>query len=107
GRAHLPLEIQALAQLGIHLVTDSQRQSPQRVHGRVQHFLAITDQAAQFAAGDLRSNALARAAADELHLVTIGIALPRYDLQPCDAASYHQRLATADEDVETAVILRD
>ncbi len=50
---------------------------------------------------------MSRATTDELHLMAIGIALPRHDFQPRHAAAHHQRLAAADEDVETAVVLRD
>src|SRR5690606_11226798 len=79
----------------------------QRVHGRIQHFLAITNETTQFATGNLRGDALARAAADELHLVAVRVALPRHHFQPCHAATNHQRLAAADEDIEAAVILRN
>ncbi|MNF68375.1 hypothetical protein D3C84_502300 [compost metagenome] len=104
--AHLAFQVQALAELAVDLIADRQGQSPQGVEGRIQGLAAIADQPAQLATAEQGGDALARAAADEAHLETRRVALPRPDFQAAGAAAHHQRLAGANEQVERVVILR-
>ncbi|MNV27172.1 hypothetical protein D3C71_1183120 [compost metagenome] len=104
-RTEITVLVDALSLDTVHLIGDDQRHTTQFIHGRIEHFAAITQQAADFTTGHDRGDVDGARTTIELQRQASRIIFTRHRLELVDRTADHQWLAATQIHIDVAVAL--
>ncbi|MNI24042.1 hypothetical protein D3C73_776480 [compost metagenome] len=102
-RTEITVLVDALSLDTVHLIGDDQRHTTQFVHGRIEYFAAITQQAADFTTGHDRRDIDGARTTIDLQRQATRIIFTRDSLKLVDCIANHQWLTATQIDINIAV----